>query len=66
MTMNNQLYQAYLAALTSHGVPEDIAAKASAVVANDEPGLPNLGRTPEDQQAVNEAFIFLDLGEDEP
>ncbi|MDZ8056547.1 MAG: hypothetical protein RMX63_34550 [Aulosira sp. ZfuCHP01] len=63
--MNNQLYQASLAALTENGVPQDIAEKASAVVAKDEPGLPNLGRTAEDQQAVNEAIALLDLGEGE-
>lgn len=63
--MDQQLYQASLEALISHGVPQDIAEKASAVVAQDTPGLPNFGRTPEDQQAVNEAMTFLDLGEDE-
>ncbi|BAY94778.1 hypothetical protein NIES3275_68320 [Microchaete diplosiphon NIES-3275] len=64
--MNNQLYQASMSALTAHGVPEDIAERASAVVAKDEPGLPNLGRSDEDQQAVNQAMAFLDISEDEP
>lgn len=63
---DQNLYQASLKALTSHGVPEDIAEKASAVVAKDEAGLPNFGRTAEDQRAVNEAMAHLDLGEDEP
>lgn len=63
--MNNELYQASVAALTENGVPQDIAEKASAVVAKDDPELPNLGRTTEDQQAVNEAFAFLYLEEGE-
>ncbi len=54
--MNENLYQASLKALTEAGVPEDVAAKASLVVAKDDPLQVNLGRTAQDQQAVNEAM----------
>lgn len=59
--MNNpsfkqNLYDASLKGLTENGVPQDVAEKASLVVASDEPGLPNLGRSPEDQAVVNEAM----------
>ncbi|WP_414546083.1 hypothetical protein [Nostoc sp. CCY0012] len=54
--MNENLYQASLKALTEAGVPEEVATKASQVVANDDAKLPKLGRTAEDQQAVDEAL----------
>ncbi|WP_017652553.1 hypothetical protein [Fortiea contorta] len=54
--MNESLYQASLKALTEHGVPQELAEKASKVVAKDEPGIPHFGRSPEDQQVVNEAM----------
>jgi hypothetical protein len=57
--LNQQLYQASVEALTAHGVPQDVADKASAVVAKDDPEKPNLGRTEQDQQAVKEAMIYL-------
>lgn len=48
-------------ALTQHGVPQELAEKVSSIIASDEPGKPNMGRSPEDQKAVNEALrIFWD------
>ncbi|MBD2344183.1 hypothetical protein [Anabaena subtropica] len=60
--MNNNLYQASLKALTEAGVPQDVAAKASEVVAKDDPCKENLGRTTQDQQAVNEAMDWYRRG----
>ena len=57
--MNERLYKASVAALTEHGVPQELAEKASIVVASDQPGQPNLGRSPEDQQIVNEAMAHF-------
>jgi hypothetical protein len=57
--MNESLYQASVAALTANGVPQQVAEKASVVVAKDDPAKPNLGRTTQDQQAVNEAMTYL-------
>lgn len=53
---SQNLYDASLKGLVENGVPEDVAEKASLVVASDESGLPNLGRSPEDQAVVNEAM----------
>ncbi|WYL93412.1 MAG: hypothetical protein HEQ35_05655 [Gloeotrichia echinulata IR180] len=58
---NQSLYEASLKILTKGGVPEELSQQVSKIVANDEAGLPNLGRSPEDQQAVNAAMaIFWD------
>jgi hypothetical protein len=57
--MNESLYQVSVTALTANGVPHEVAEKASAVVAKDDPEQPNLGRTTQDQQAVNEAMTYL-------
>lgn len=57
--MDEQLYQASLKALTENGVSQEIAEKASKIVASDEPGKPNLGRTPEDQEIIWEAMEQL-------
>lgn len=63
MTMNNELYQASLEALSNHGCPQDIAEKASVIVASDNPELPNWGRTTEDQEIINQAVTYLNGGE---
>jgi hypothetical protein len=55
--MNESLYQASLKALTEAGVDEDVAATASLLVANDNPELPNLGRTEHDQEVIDEAMF---------
>ncbi|AFY51371.1 hypothetical protein Nos7524_5684 (plasmid) [Nostoc sp. PCC 7524] len=54
--MNERLYQVSLTELTKVGVPQAIAEQASLVVANDDPTKPNLGRTPQAQEAVNAAM----------
>ncbi len=59
MTFNEQLYQASVKALKDNGVPWEIAEAASAVVARDDTDKPNLGRTPEDQEVVNQAVTYL-------
>lgn len=54
--LNQDLYQASIKALTENGVPEDIAERASKVVASDDFNLPDLGRTDEDRQNIAEAM----------
>ncbi|AFY31621.1 hypothetical protein [Calothrix sp. PCC 7507] len=54
--MSEELCKAYTQALIADGVPQEIAEKAAQVIANDRPGEPNLGRSPEDQQAVLDAW----------
>lgn len=53
---NERLYNVSLDVLTTNGVEPELAAKASVVVANDDPTKPNLGRSAADQQVVNKAM----------
>ncbi len=57
--MDEELYNASLKALTQRGVPVSAAERASRVVANDQPQQPNLGRTDQDQQDVQDAMTWL-------
>ncbi|NDJ20997.1 hypothetical protein GS682_04920 [Nostoc sp. B(2019)] len=56
---NPRLYKASLEALTTANCPKKLAEKVSKIVANDEGGQPNLGRTPEETEAVREAAKYL-------
>jgi hypothetical protein len=60
---NENLYKASLKALTEAGVPIEIAVPASAVVAKDQAGLSDLGRTPQDQEDVREAMRYYHAGQ---
>jgi hypothetical protein len=57
--MDEELYNASLKALTERGVPVSAAERASRVVANDQNQQPNLGRTDQDQQDVQDAMTWL-------
>ncbi|WGV23459.1 hypothetical protein [Halotia branconii] len=61
--MNLEVYKTSLQHLTAGGVPQDIAEKASIVVAKDDPHKPDLGRSSEDQQAVNQAMEHYHRGQ---
>ncbi len=61
--MNEEVYKTSLEHLTASGVPQDIAEKASIVVAKDDPHKPDLGRSQQDQQAVNEAMEHYHRGQ---
>jgi hypothetical protein len=61
--MNNEnLFTAALNALTLHGCPTELAQSAAEIVANDDPYQPNLGRTPEQQQIIQETLPYLQSG----
>lgn len=61
--MNNEnLFIAALNALTNNGCPTDLAQRAAQIVANDDPFLPDLGRTPEQQLLIQEALPYLQSG----
>lgn len=53
---NQDLYQASVKALTENGVPEEVAERASKVVASDDFNSPGLGRTDEDRQDIADAM----------
>lgn len=50
------VYNSAYKALTESGVPNEIADKASVVVASDDANLPDLGRTQEDRNNIAEAM----------
>lgn len=56
---NEQLYQASVEALINYGVPNDLIGTVSAIIAKDNPELPNLGRTEQEQQAINQVLPYL-------
>lgn len=48
--------RAFQNALISQGVDSDLADQAAEILANDDANKPNLGRTPEQQQIINQAW----------
>ncbi|BAY86003.1 hypothetical protein NIES267_55090 [Calothrix parasitica NIES-267] len=54
--IKENVYNASYKALTENGVDEDVADKASKVVASDDFNLKDLGRTNEDRNNVAEAM----------
>lgn len=53
---NQSLYDASVKALTDNGVPEELAEKASQVIASDDPTQENLGRSDSDRETINETM----------
>jgi len=62
---NQNLYVACRKACEERGVPEDLTEKASMIIANDEAGKPNLGRTVEDQAIIKQVLPYLQSGDKE-
>ncbi len=46
----------YTAALMSVGVPENLATQVAAIISRDDSTKPDLGRTPEEQAIVTQAW----------
>jgi hypothetical protein len=59
---NQNLYNACRKACEKCDVPEDLAEKASVILASDEAGKPDLGRTPEDQAIIKQVLPYLQSG----
>ena len=55
---NQEQYESYLKQMSDAGIPVSIAKDAAFVVANDQVGKPNLGRTEDDQRKVTDAFTW--------
>ncbi len=53
---NQKVYEASLDVLLTANVSKDVTEAASKVVASDDATQPSLGRTPQDQEVVNEAL----------
>ncbi|MBD2519700.1 hypothetical protein H6G93_33025 [Nostoc sp. FACHB-973] len=62
---NQNLYIASREVLIERGAPWEKAEAASLVVAKDDGEKPNFGRTPQDQQAVNDILEYLQGEDDE-
>ncbi|MFB2983888.1 hypothetical protein [Microseira sp. BLCC-F43] len=56
---NSEMYKATRNAILEAGAPVEVAEKAALVIAKDDPGQPNLGRTSDDQSAVTAAWHYL-------
>jgi hypothetical protein len=51
-------YESYVKQMLDAGIPVTTAKDAAAVIANDQVGEPNLGRTEDDQRKVADAFTW--------
>lgn len=56
---NDALYNESIQTLTENGVPLEVARRASQVIATDQAGMHNLGRTQGEQADVDEALKLL-------
>ncbi|MCV3215109.1 hypothetical protein OGM63_16580 [Plectonema radiosum NIES-515] len=56
------LWGATLKACEERNVPSDLAEKAAVIIASDDAGQPNLGRTPEDQEIIKQVLPYLQSG----
>lgn len=59
---NQRIYETSLDVLLTANVPREIAETASKVVASDDASQPNLGRTADDQEVVNQVVEHLNQG----
>jgi hypothetical protein len=51
--------QAYQQALEGAGIPSEIASKVAEVINRDDPKKPDLGRSKEDQELINQSIKYL-------
>lgn len=51
--------KAYQQALESSGIPPEIASKVAKIVDRDDPQKPDLGRSKEDQELINQSIKFI-------
>jgi hypothetical protein len=57
--MNDSLKEAAEKALKDAGVPVNLASLCAEIVAKDDPSLPNLGRTQEEQQLITSSMKWM-------
>ncbi|MEY3255353.1 MAG: hypothetical protein RLZZ29_484 [Cyanobacteriota bacterium] len=51
--------QTYQQALESSGIPSELASKAAEIVDRDDPNKPNLGRSKDEQELINQSIKFI-------
>ncbi len=57
--MNEPLQEAAEKALKDAGVPVKLASQCAEIIAKDDPELPSLGRTEEDQHLINSSMTWM-------
>jgi hypothetical protein len=57
--VNDSLKEAAEKALKDAGVPVNLASVCAEIVAKDDPSLPNLGRTQEEQQLITSSMEWM-------
>ncbi len=51
--------KAYQQALEGAGIPSELATKAAEIISRDDPQKPDLGRSKEDQELINQSIKFI-------
>lgn len=51
--------KAYQQALEGAGIPSEIASKVAKIINRDDPNKPDLGRSKEDQELINQSIKFI-------
>jgi hypothetical protein len=51
--------KAYQQALEGAGIPPELADKAAEIINRDDPKKPDLGRSKEDQELINQSIKFI-------
>lgn len=51
--------QTYQQALEGAGIPSEIASKVAEIISRDDPKKPDLGRSKEDQELINNSLKFI-------
>jgi hypothetical protein len=51
--------QTYQQALESSGIPSEIASKVAKIINRDDPDKPNLGRSKDEQELINQSVKFV-------
>ena len=51
--------KAYQQALESSGIPPEIASKAAEIISRDDPQKPDLGRSKDEQELINQSIKFI-------
>jgi hypothetical protein len=57
--LNSNLYRATVHACYDRGVPDDLTFAAARIIATDEAGKPDLGRSAEDQEIIKQVLPYL-------
>ncbi len=60
---NRGIYEATKQAILEAGAPENVAEDAARVIGRDDPSRDDLGRSPEDRDAIQRGWFYLVFGD---